>query len=451
MALLIENITIKSTYGTILNDVSLHVKANTICGIVGASGAGKSVLLHSIIKGLADDLSVKGKVFCPDCILMPQDINEAWNPTKKISSQLPQQNIAKISTLLQELQLDFSFTSLKKYPSSFSQGELQRLSILLALLQDKKVILLDEPTAFLDLHNKNKLQHLLQKLPQQGYTLVIATHELDWLTNLTSNIYQLQDRQISEYILPTNKNPENLLGSFIQVELSDYDNTNHINSNSILNIKQGQVSYNKETVLRNLNFQLDQGDVLAIIGSSGVGKTSLAKAIVNQDNYKLQGIITRNYITHYIAQNYSAGLTPHLTLKDNLLIAFKKYKGINRYSHYKQILTLCHRLNLASTLLKKYPTQLSLGEKQRFILIRSLLFYMNNFQQQTQVLVLDEITSSLNSVNQHAVINLLQDFLTKYGLTYILITHNANIVQKLANKCLQIIGKSNNKFYTKNI
>lgn len=448
MALTLENITIKSAYGTILNNISLQVVKGTICGIVGASGAGKSVLLHSIIQGLPHNITVSGHVNCLDCVLIPQDVNEIFNPTKKIFSQLPKKNMVKIPTLLQELQLDFSLTSLKQYPSSFSQGELQRISILLALLQDKPVLLLDEPTAFLDYNNKIRLQQLLQRLQQQGYTLVIASHDLDWLTSLSNNIYQLQDGKIRKYLFPAINTKENILYKFHEVAPLP---NNKRPINNLLSIKQGQVLYKKKVILKNCNCWLQQGDALAITGASGVGKTSLVKALCRQDGYKLQGNNSVNYSRYYISQNYSASLTPHLTLKNNLLIVYNKHKGIAWYSQYKQILILCHKLNLASRLLKKYPTELSLGEKQRFILIRSLLFYLNSPKQQPQLLVLDEITSSLNSMNQNAVIKLLQEFLTKYKLTCIVITHNTAILNKLANKCLHIIDNANSKFYTKKI
>ncbi|XWO14199.1 putative ABC transporter ATP-binding protein YejF [Candidatus Hepatincola sp. Pdp] len=450
MDLTLENITIKSAYGTILNSISLQVAKGTICGIIGTSGAGKSVLLHSMIQGLPQNLTVSGQFNCLDCILIPQDVNEIFNPTKKILSQLPKKSIIKMPTLLQELQLDFSVNSLKKYPSSFSQGELQRISILLALLQDKKVLLLDEPTAFLDYRNKIRLQQCLQQLQQQGYTLVIATHDLDWLTSLSNNIYQLQDGKISKYkyICSTINSKGNPLYNFHEV--APYLNTK-IPMNHLLSITQGQVFYKKKIILKNCNFWLKQGDVLAITGGSGVGKTSLGKALCRQDDYKLQGNNSANYSMYYVSQNYSASLTPHLTLKDNLLIAYKKHKGITWYIQYKQMLILCHKLNLASRLLKKYPTELSLGEKQRFILIRSLLFYLNSTKQQSQLLVLDEITSSLNSLNQNSVLQLLQEFLTKHKLTCIVITHNTAILDKLANKCLHIIDNSNSKFYTKKI
>lgn len=224
-------------------------------------------------------------------------------------------------------------------------------------------------------------------------------------------VYQLQDGKINQYILPPDNFRAELLHNFYNLKLVSNEELSNNQNGNLLNIKQGKVFSNKKPILENLNCCLSQGDVLAIIGSSGVGKTSLAKAIAKQDSYKLQGNKAEGGTIGYVSQNYSAALTPHLLVKDNLLLALQGKHKLSWYTKYKQILRLCSKLNLSSALLKKYPVALSLGEKQRFILIRSLLFYIGKSYQNPQILILDEITSSLNMKNQTAVIKLLQEFL----------------------------------------
>ncbi len=155
-------------------DFNLSLHAGEIKAIVGESGVGKSTLFELILKNLKP---IKGTLTCKRVSQVFQDPYSSFHPSYKIIEQIKDvAEIAEIDKYLESMNLDGSL--LEKYSHELSGGQLQRASILRALLMKPQLLLLDEPTSALDnIIALDVMRMLLTHLDQMGMLLI--THDKD--------------------------------------------------------------------------------------------------------------------------------------------------------------------------------------------------------------------------------------------------------------------------------
>jgi len=155
-------------------DLSLTLKTGEIKAIVGPSGAGKSTLFELILGNL-DPL--EGRIEAAKASMVFQDPYSSFHPTYTILNQIKDvADTTGMEAYLEEMGIDEAL--LHKLPHELSGGQLQRASILRALLMKPKLLLLDEPTSALDnVIQLDVMQLLLRQLDKVGMLLI--THEID--------------------------------------------------------------------------------------------------------------------------------------------------------------------------------------------------------------------------------------------------------------------------------
>lgn len=175
--------------------------------------------------------------------------------------------------------------------------------------------------------------------------------------------------------------------------------------NEVLTIKNLSFGYTKEKLIyKNFNLSLNKGEVIAIVGSSGCGKTTLFELICN--NLKpIEGQIKALKISSIYQDPYSS-FHPSYTIMEQI-------KDVS--SSLEEMDELLEKLSLKKEFLFKKPHELSGGQLQRCSILRSLLM-------QPDLLLVDEPTSALDNVIALEVMQLLMKFLNKCGI--LLITHD---------------------------
>ena len=194
-----------------LNNVSYNFEYGKIYGIYGHNGSGKTMLLRAIAGLLVPDsgsVVIDGKVlhkdmsFPPSIGIVIENMNllpqyNAFDNLKILGKIKKTATDEDIKTALERVGLK-SDLKVKK----FSLGMKQRLNIAQAVFEKQKIILLDEPTAFLDLPNRYELCLLLKKLAQEEKKCVLfSTHDLDIALSLCDSIMLIDNPQM--YTLPT--------------------------------------------------------------------------------------------------------------------------------------------------------------------------------------------------------------------------------------------------------
>lgn len=192
--------------------------------------------------------------------------------------------------------------------------------------------------------------------------------------------------------------------------------------------------FNKKQVIHAVNgvtLEIKKGEILALAGESGCGKSTLAKAILQLEAIK-SGEITYpttdlRKFAQMVFQNPYASLNPKMKIIDTL----KEPLEINTdYSKEKIIETVKEKIKLVGldeSCLKLYPHEFSGGQRQRIAIARALML-------NPKFILADEPVSALDVSIQAQIINLIKELKEKYGLTFLLITHDMSVIKYLADR-----------------
>lgn len=179
-----------------VDQVSLHVARNSVYGLLGPNGAGKSTALK-MITGMLQPTS--GSIFFQGHAWRREDLQEigALIETPPLYDNLTARENLKVRTILLGLSesridealrmVDLSATGRKK-AGQFSLGMRQRLGIALALLNNPRLLILDEPTNGLDPLGIQELRELIRSFPQQGITVILSSHILSEVEQIADHI-----------------------------------------------------------------------------------------------------------------------------------------------------------------------------------------------------------------------------------------------------------------------
>lgn len=217
---LIEVENFKKSFGkkNVHNGVTFFVRKGECLGLVGGSGAGKSVILRSLI-GLErpdsgdirindqsiigmDEISfteIRKKVayaFQGGALFDSMTVRENLSyPLEQHTTMTPKQILDKVKNQLNEFGL---LDALNLYPSELSGGMQKRVGLARATMLEPQIILYDEPTAGLDPYNTLKIQELILRLKEKGVTSILVTHDIPTALNVCDKIAFLKNKIIAE-------------------------------------------------------------------------------------------------------------------------------------------------------------------------------------------------------------------------------------------------------------
>lgn len=198
---------------------------------------------------------------------------------------------------------------------------------------------------------------------------------------------------------------------------------------------------NVRYIFKNCNFEFKKGSTTAIVGRSGLGKTTLVKLILGitslnegdilvcgssiLDMKNLSKVRRRNI--GCVFQNFN--LISGFTVKENILLP--RYFFENGENNINEI---CNTLGLTKEMLSKSIDKISGGEKQRVALARALI---NN----PEILIADEPTGNLDADNEQNIIELLKRINEELGITIITVTHSDKVANSMQSICTVVDGK----------
>lgn len=207
----------------VLNNISMKVKSNQIIVLTGESGAGKSILARSIIGLLPQDLNIiSGKLYyCGRSIPLnrlsclrgkkifyaPQDSTSSLNPMIRIKNQIDETSgigPKKIINILLDLNFSEPEKILNSYTFELSEGENQRCLLAMAIAMNPDLLILDEPTSSLDFDSQKKFLKLLYGIHNNHHmTILLITHNVSIIKNMSDYIYIMQDGLIVDHGEPS--------------------------------------------------------------------------------------------------------------------------------------------------------------------------------------------------------------------------------------------------------
>lgn len=362
------------------------------------------------------------------------------------------------------LGLGFKREEFNNATETFSGGWRMRIELAKLLLQSNDILLLDEPTNHLDIESIIWLESFLRNFPG---VVVIVSHDKMFLDNVTNRTIEISlgkaydfNKPYSQYLvlreeirekqLATQKNQQKKIeetekliekfrakaskASMAQSLIKKLDKVERIevdeDDNSVMNISfpvsqtPGRVvieaehvtkAYGDKTILKDISLLVERGSKIAFVGQNGQGKSTFIKAIVNEFKYDGTIKLGHNVQLGYFAQNQAEYLDGEITLLDTMINAAT---DTNR----SKVRDMLGAFLFRGDDVEKKVKVLSGGERNRLALCKLLLQPIN-------VLLMDEPTNHLDIKSK----NVLKAALQKYEGTLLLVSHDRDFLQGMAN------------------
>ncbi len=210
-----------------------------------------------------------------------------------------------------------------------------------------------------------------------------------------------------------------------------------MDTENILEIDSLNVYYNKKQhVLKNISFSMKKGEILGLVGESGCGKTTLAKAILGMQRH-YDGRISLDCLNpQMVFQDPYSSLNPSKKIGWILEEPMRMKKGKSRLSHtqrQEKVEEMLEKVGFDAKIKEHYPSELSGGQRQRIAIAAALLC-------DTDFLIADEPVSALDVTIQSQIIRLLLKLHKEMGLSILFISHDLRVVYQMCDRVMIMRG-----------
>ncbi|MBU3654542.1 MAG: ABC transporter ATP-binding protein [Limnohabitans sp.] len=476
----------------VVHGVDLSIQAGEKWALVGESGSGKSVTALSVLR-LAQGAQVTGRCWFAgeDVLAMSaarlqalrgaeiamifQEPMTALNPLFTIGRQIAEVLILKEALsasqawdravdLLQETGIPDPARRARSYPHQLSGGQRQRAMIAMALACRPRLLLADEPTTALDVSLRGQMLDLLDELRvRHGMAILLITHDLPLVRRFADQVAVMEQGHLVEQgpstqVLTQPQHPytRRLVDSLPTRDVAPVPEA----ARMVLSCHQLEVAYDQPlegvrgwfrrgryVAVHGVDFTLQQGQTLGIVGESGSGKSSLALAALGLHPAKGELSVMgqpwhgrssldrplRRQI-QVVFQDPFSSLSPRMSVEELVAEGLLVHEpGLNADLRRERVIQVLQDVGLDQVqfpgLLRRYPHEFSGGQRQRLAIARALIV-------QPQILVLDEPTSALDVSIQKQVLQLLQRLQRERGLSYLLITHDIDVIRAMAHEVM---------------
>lgn len=488
-------------YKRVLDIEHLTLQKGEALGLIGESGAGKTVLARAILGLLpmpparresgrillqGEDLLTKSPeqmraIRGRQIAMIFQDPMSTLNPVFTVGEQLRRViahnrgiSLREAHRLaletLEQVRLPDGPNLVHKYPHQLSGGQRQRLIIALALACGAELIIADEPTRNLDVTIQAGILKLLAELQRRlQVTVLFIANNPGLVSALCHRVAVLQQGRIVESgpvrrVLDRPGHPYTaaLLQALPALRpagpctppepAAAPGPPGHPGEAPLLQVKSLRKYYPlsrglagpaaRVKAVDGISFTLYPGQVLGLVGESGCGKTTLVNTLLRleeptagqvlfagQDIFQLGQRQLRQLREHLqiVFQDPFWSLNPRLLIRDIVGEPLQVHAGCHGARLVERVGELLEMVGLPREAVFQYPHEFSGGQRQRIAIARALAL-------RPKLLVLDEPTSSIDVFSQAQILELLAGLKEKFGLTYILISHDLSVVHRLADQ-----------------
>ena len=470
-----------------VKNISFEVGKGETLALVGESGSGKSVSALSILQLLpysvarhpngsiifegkemigapdADLRAIRGN----DIAMIFQEPMTSLNPLHSIEKQINEVLFvhkgfsrrdarARTLELLQLVGLSDAEKRLNAYPHELSGGQRQRVMIAMALANEPKLLIADEPTTALDVTIQAQILELLDDLKKKfGMSMLFITHDLGIVRKMADRVCVMNQGEIVEHG-PTAK----------IFESPSHDYTRHLldaepsgaalspdhGAPKIMQAENLKVHFPiKAGIMRRtvdhvkavdgITVEIREGQTVGVVGESGSGKTTLGLAmlrLISSDGpIEFEGQNIANLHTRdlrplrremqVVFQDPYGSLSPRMSIAQIIEEGLKVHGiGENAAARDHTIVSVMEEVGLDPATRHRYPHEFSGGQRQRVAIARALVL-------RPKFIVLDEPTSALDRSVQAQIIDLLRGLQEKYKLAYLFISHDLKVVRAISN------------------
>ncbi|MDO5732868.1 MAG: ATP-binding cassette domain-containing protein [Eubacteriales bacterium] len=315
---------------------------------------------------------------------------------------------------------------------TLSSGERQRLALAAALMTRPKLLILDEPSANLDLATIKLLKAELTRLKSEGYLVLVAEHRLFYLKELWDQLLILKEGRLVADLQAAEISEDSLALHYcsraLSADLHCPINARQTSEETFLKLEK----YHFSDFLNEVSLELKSHCITALCGVNGSGKTTLARCLMGLDKRH------KKSQKHPDLQRFRERCKPFFVMQDSDYQLFaptiRDELNLTKAISDEAALELLNRLGLNFSLedLERLPMALSGGQKQRLVIALAML-------SAASVLILDEPTSGLDAKNMQRVADHLRQ-LADEGHAILLITHDVELLNLVADEISIIAG-----------
>jgi peptide/nickel transport system ATP-binding protein len=484
----------------VVDDVSFRVAPGECLGVVGESGGGKTTAaLATLAFARPGTTIVGGAIHVGNARFdarderamrrlrgrllsyVPQDPAAALNPSLRagdaildvLKAHRRARRREEVMRALGRVHLPGKPWFARRYPHQLSGGQRQRLALAVALAAEPRVVILDEPTTGLDAVTQALLLQEIARLRREaGVTMVYITHDLAVVASIAERIAVMHGGRIVEEgatrtILQRARHPhtQGLIAAIpehvrhqppppspavapVARALPPVPGWAPSGPAPLLAVEDVWAEYATRdgpvAAVREVSFQAAAGECLAVVGASGSGKTTVARCVVGlhrprRGNMLLDGrplaprardrLPEARRRIQIVFQDPFGSLNPRHRVVDAVARPARILRGVDPEQARGEALDLLEMVRLPRSVARVYPPQLSGGERQRVAIARALAA-------RPDLVVCDEITSSLDASVQAAVLDLLAGLRADLGMAILLISHDLGVVASIADRVL---------------
>jgi len=465
---------------------SFSIDAGEKFALVGESASGKTVTALSTLR-LIENARLSGQILFEgkdvlkmadpelhamrgrDIAVIFQEPMTALNPIYTVGQQIAESielhtdlrgeaAMREAVAAMRRVGIDVPETRARSYPHQLSGGQRQRAMIAMALACKPKLLIADEPTTALDVAIRMQILELLERLrAESGMALLLITHDLNLVRRFADRVAVMEkgilveqgataeviDRPKHPYTRKlVNSRPERQVdapagGKVVEVRGLQVDYPTRLPG------IRGWFKSGTFTAVQGVDFDLAPGETLGVIGESGSGKTTLALAVLDLIAFHGEILIngkpwagrSMRRTIQVVFQDPLSSLSPRLTIEQIVGEGLEIHEPqLDEAARRARIVESLLEVGLtengtAEPLLGRYPHEFSGGQRQRIAVARALIV-------KPKVVILDEPTSALDVTIQKQVLELLSSLQKKHGLSYILVTHDIEVVRAMAHRVL---------------
>lgn len=488
--------------------LALTVHRGETFALVGESGSGKSMTALALMRLLPEALRItQGKIVVEGVEINSlsessmravrggragmifQEPGTSLNPVLRIGDQLCEAIVThtdlrgaaarmRATQWLQRVGIPDAERRIDDYPFQFSGGQKQRIMIAIALAAEPELLIADEPTTALDVTVQAQVLSLIRDIQQElGMAVLLITHDLAVVRDVADTVALMRFGEIVETApaeqffrapkhpyarelfaaIPTFAKRGQPLSAARSVLPSGDVVTLPLPETPALVVEQLEIGYpirkgflsrqvGVNQAVQEVSFSLRRGETLALVGASGCGKTTVAKALLRlldasavisgaarlgeQDllTASRSELRTLRRRIQIVFQDPFASLDPRMRVWEILhegIAALRPEWTVQQQT--LRIAALLERVGLPPDAGDRYPHEFSGGQRQRIAIARALAV-------EPEVLILDEPTSALDVSVQAQILDLLTDLQKETGMAYLFITHNFGVVEYLADR-----------------
>ncbi|ESZ62285.1 ABC transporter ATP-binding protein [Mesorhizobium sp. C120A] len=366
---------------------------------------------------------------------------------------------------LKAVRISEAESRLKQFPHELSGGMRQRVMIAMALALEPDVLIADEPTTALDVTVQGEVLELLRDLQRQhGTSVILITHDMGVVAEMADRVIVMRDGRMVEegttsdiFVQPQADYTRELLAAVPRIgsgvgRQKSRDAIDVLKPANVAEINDlhvrfdlrggifGQVTRRVHAV-EGVSFSIAPNETLALVGESGCGKSTTAKALAGLAPYSGDIVIGGRNLSglgrderkavrrdvQMIFQDPFASLDPRMRVGELVAEPLVIHGIASKDERRERVAALFERVGLSADQMELYPHEFSGGQRQRVCIARALAL-------RPKLIIADESVSALDVSVQARVLDLLKELQREFGVAYLFISHDMAVVENISDR-----------------